>query len=387
MSETKQQPKSDETKAGEVQANSVQSDEKSAASSVKKGTAAILLVIIASLTWYLLSDRFTPYTSQARIQGFVVGVAPKVAGVVTRVWVKNNQEVAADQPLFEVDRSQYEIALKRARSDLENTQRQIGANTAGVESAQASLLAAQANKTRAKQDADRQERLYKEDSGAISVRRVEMARASLQQALAQVTTAKAEIERAKEQRGWEGEDNAQLKSAQSAVDNAERDLGNTVVKASARGVITDLRTDVGQFAAAGAPLMTLISIDDIWINAEFTENNLGHVRVGTPVEIVVDALPATIISGRISSIGLGVAAGQPPPAGTLPTIENNRDWLRQSQRYPVMIEFDPQQRDQLKEYLRIGGQAEVIAYTNEHGLLRTLAEAYIRMMSWLSYAY
>lgn len=259
MSETKQQPKSDETKAGEVQANSVQSDEKSAASSVKKGTAAILLVIIASLTWYLLSDRFTPYTSQARIQGFVVGVAPKVAGVVTRVWVKNNQEVAADQPLFEVDRSQYEIALKRARSDLENTQRQIGANTAGVESAQASLLAAQANKTRAKQDADRQERLYKEDSGAISVRRVEMARASLQQALAQVTTAKAEIERAKEQRGWEGEDNAQLKSAQSAVDNAERDLGNTVVKASARGVITDLRTDVGQFAAAGAPLMTLIS--------------------------------------------------------------------------------------------------------------------------------
>jgi len=387
MSETKQQPKSDETKAGKSKANSVQSDGKSAASSVKKGTAAILLVIIASLIWYLLSDRFTPYTSQARIQGFVVGVAPKVAGVVTRVWVKNNQEVAADQPLFEIDRSQYEIALNRARSDLENTQRQIGANTAGVESAQASLLAAQANKTRAKQDADRQERLYKEDSGAISVRRVEMARASLQQALAQVTTAKAEIERAKEQRGWEGEDNAQLKSAQSAVDNAQRDLGNTIVKASARGVITDLRTDVGQFAAAGAPLMTLISIDDIWINAEFTENNLGHVRVGTPVEIVVDALPATIISGRIRSIGLGVAAGQPPPAGTLPTIENNRDWLRQSQRYPVMIEFDPQQRNQLKEYLRIGGQAEVIAYTNEHGLLKTLAKAYIRMMSWLSYAY
>lgn len=163
MSETKQQPNSDEAKADEVQANSTQSDEKSAASSVKIGTAAILLVIIASLTWYLLFDRFTPYTSQARIQGFVVGVAPKVAGVVTRVWVKNNQEVATDQALFEIDRSQYEIALKRAQSDLENTQRQIGANTAGIESAQASLLAAQANKTRAKQDADRQERLYKED--------------------------------------------------------------------------------------------------------------------------------------------------------------------------------------------------------------------------------
>ncbi len=387
MSEKEQQPSTDEAKANEAQAGEAQKDDNSAATSVKKGTAAILLVIIATLVWYLLSDRFTPYTSQARIQGYVVGVAPKVAGVVTKVWVSNNQEVTADQPLFEIDRSQYEIALKKAQSDLENTRRQVGAGTAGVESAQANLLAAQANKTRAQQDADRQERLYKKDSGAISVRRVEMARASLKQAQAQVSAAEAEIERAKEQRGGEVEDNAQLKSAQSAVDNAERDLGNTIVKASARGVITDLRTDVGQFAAAGAPVMTLISINDIWINAEFTENNLGHVRAGTPVEIVVDALPGTIISGKIRSIGLGVSAGQPPPAGTLPSIENSRDWLRPSQRYPVIIEFDPGQREQLKEYVRIGGQVEVIAYTDEHGLLRTLAKAYIRMMSWLSYAY
>ena len=382
MSEKEQQPATDEAQAGEAQ-----KDDNSAATSVKKGTAAILLVIIASLVWYLLSDRFTPYTSQARIQGYVVGVAPKVAGVVTKVWVSNNQKVTADQPLFEIDRSQYEIALKKALSDLENTQRQVDAGTAGIESAQASLLAAQANKTRAKQDADRQERLYKEDSGAISVRRVEMARASLEQARAQVTAAEAEIQRAKEQRGGEVEDNAQLKSAQSAVDNAERDLGNTIVKASALGIITDLRTDVGQFAAAGAPLMTLISINDIWINAEFTENNLGHVRAGTPVEIVVDALPGRVFSGKVRSIGLGVAAGQPPPAGTLPSIENSRDWLRPSQRFPVVIEFNPDQHDQLKEYVRIGGQAEVIAYTNEQGLLRMIGKAYIRMMSWLSYAY
>ena len=382
MSEKEQQPATDEAQAGEAQ-----KDDNSAATSVKKGTAAIFLVIIASLVWYLLSDRFTPYTSQARIQGYVVGVAPKVAGVVTKVWVSNNQKVTADQPLFEIDRSQYEIALKKALSDLENTQRQVDAGTAGIESAQASLLAAQANKTRAKQDADRQERLYKEDSGAISVRRVEMARASLEQARAQVTAAEAEIQRAKEQRGGEVEDNAQLKSAQSAVDNAERDLGNTIVKASALGIITDLRTDVGQFAAAGAPLMTLISINDIWINAEFTENNLGHVRAGTPVEIVVDALPGRVFSGKVRSIGLGVAAGQPPPAGTLPSIENSRDWLRPSQRFPVVIEFNPDQHDQLKEYVRIGGQAEVIAYTNEQGLLRMIGKAYIRMMSWLSYAY
>jgi multidrug resistance efflux pump len=362
-------------------------EENTAPESVKKGTAGILLVIFISLTWYLSSDRYTPYTQQARIQGFVVGVAPKVAGVVTKVWVKNNETVAADQALFEIDRSQYEIALKRAQSDLESTQNQIGAGTAGVESAEANLLAAKANAKKAEQDAERQERLYKEDKGAISVRRLEMSRATLEQALAKVSAAKAEVQRAIEQKGGEGDDNAQLKSALSAVEKAALDLENTVVKASSRGVITDLRADVGQFAGAGNPVMTLIAIQDFWISAEFTENNLGHMRVGTSVDIVIDAIPGRVFSGKVRSIGLGVAAGQPPPAGNLPTIDNNRDWLRQSQRYPVMIELDPGQSEQLRDHVRIGGQVEVMAYTEKAWLLKLIGKMYIRVMSLFSYAY
>lgn len=361
--------------------------ENTAPDSVKKGTAGILLVILISLTWYLTSDRYTPYTQQARIQGFVIGVAPKVAGVVTSVWVKNNEAVITGQALFEIDRSQYEIALKRAQSDLENTQKQIGAGTAGVESAEANLLAAKANETKAKQDAERQERLYKEDKGAISVRRLEMSRATFAQTQANVSVAKAEIQRAIEQKGGEGKDNAQLKSALSAVEKATLDLENTVVKASSRGVITDLRADVGQFAGTGSPVMTLIAIQDFWVSAEFTENNLGHMRVGTPVEIVIDAIPGKIFSGKIRSIGLGVAVGQAPPAGNLPTIENNRDWLRQSQRYPVMIELDPGQSEQIRDHVRIGGQVEVMAYTEKAWLLKLIGKMFIRVMSLFSYAY
>jgi len=361
--------------------------ENDAAASVKIGAAGILLLILLCMTWYLTADRFTPYTQQARVQGFVVGVAPEVAGVVTRVHVRNNQEVAGGQPLFEIDRSHYEIAVKRARSELENVQRQISAGSAGVESAQANLRVAQANHTKAKQDAGRQERLYREDPGTISVRRLEITRASLEQARAQVAAAEAEIQRAIEQKGGEGDDNAQLQTAQSAVEKAELDLENTVVKASAAGVITDLRTDVGQFAGTGSPVMTLIAIHDVWISAEFTENNLGNLRVGTPVEIVVDALPGKVFTGKVHSIGLGIAAGQAPPPGNLPTIENSRDWLRPSQRFPVVIKFDPEQHAQLQKYIRIGGQVEIIAYTSERGLLRILGKAYIRMMSWLSYAY
>ena len=374
-------------KEQEINAKEEEAVKNTAPGSVRKGAAGVLLVILLSLVWYLTSDRFAPYTQQARVQGFVIGVAPKVGGVVTNIWIKNNQKVEADQRLFEIDPSQYQIALNKARSDLENTRKQIAANTAGVESAKAKLLAAKASETKAEQDANRQERLYREDKGAISVRRLEMARASLEQARAKVTSAEAEIQRAIEQKGGEGEDNAQLKSALSAVDKAELDLENTIVKASTSGIITDLRADVGRYAGAGSPVLTLIAIEDIWIQAEFTENNLGHMRVGTPVEIVVDAIPGEVFTGKVRSIGLGVASGQTPPAGSLPTIDNSRDWLRQSQRFPVMIEFDEDQREQLREYVRIGGQVEVIAYTQEQGLLKTIGKLYIRMMSWLSYAY
>ncbi len=346
-----------------------------------------MLVILLSLAWYFLGDRFTPYTSQARVQGFVVGVAPKVAGVVTAVWVKNNQEVDEDQRLFQIDRSQYEIALKRAQSDLENTRSQVDAGSAGIESARANLRSARANELKAKQDAGRQEKLYREDPGTISVRRLEVSRATLEQARASVAAAEAEVQRAIEQKGGDDDDNAQLKSAQSAVENAVRDLENTLVTASSRGVITDLRADVGQFAGAGSPVMTLIAIHDVWISAEFTENNLGHLRVGSPVDLVLDVLPGRVFSGEVRSIGLGISVGEAPPAGTLPTIENNRDWLRQSQRFPVVISFDPGQLGQLQNQLRIGGQAEVIAYSDAHGVLGRLGKAYIHFMSWLSYAY
>ncbi|MCU7800359.1 MAG: HlyD family secretion protein [gamma proteobacterium symbiont of Lucinoma myriamae] len=344
-------------------------------------------MILLSLVWYLAADRYTPYTQQARIDGFVVGVSSEVSGVVDQVWVNNNQTVEKGLPLFEIKRSQYEIALNKARSQLEDVKRQIAAGSAGVGSAQSNLIAKQANKKKAKQDVVRLEGLYKKDPGAISIRRLESSQASYAQAVAKVAGAEAEVIRAIEQKGGEGENNAKLKSAISAVDKAELDLKHTVTYASSHGIITDLRTDVGQFANAGSPVMTFISIHDIWINAEFTENNLGHMKIGSPVELVIDAIPGEVFSGKVRSIGLGIAVGQDPPAGTLPTIENNRDWLRQSQRFPVIIEFDTNQSESLRQFIRIGGQAEVIGFAEGHDFLNSLAELYIRVMSWFSYAY
>ena len=373
---------------GQSEDNVAEEKQKEANQAVKKGGIGVALAIVLSLTWYLLADRYTPYTSQARIEGYVVGVAPQVAGTVTRVWARNNQEVEKGQPLFEIDPSQYQIALDKARSDLENAGRQVGAGSEAVNAARANLLAAQANERKARQDANRLERLHKEDPGTISVRRVEVAQATLEQARAQVTAAQADILRAIEQMGGDdADDNTILKTALTAVAKAELDLANTLVKAPSRGVVTDLTTDVGRYAGTGSPVLTLIVIHDVWINAEFTENNLGHVEVGTPVEILFDVLPGRVFKGEVRSIGLGTSPGSDQPVGTLPTIQNDRDWLRQSQRFPVIIGFDTQQDAALRRNLRIGGQASVMAYSEGTSVLKLLGKAYIRVASFFSYAY
>ncbi|QEM84125.2 HlyD family secretion protein [Halomonas binhaiensis] len=363
-------------------------EQKDAGGMVRKGGIGVALVILVSLVAYLLADRYTPYTSQARIDGYVVGVAPQVAGIVTQVWVRNNQAVEKGEKLFEIDPSQYRIALNKALSDIDNTRRQVGAGGAAVEAARANLVAAQANALKAQQDATRLQRLYAEDAGTISVRRLEIARASHQQAEAQVAAAKANIQQAIEQMGGDdSENNTLLNSALVAVEKAELDLSNTVVRASSRGVITDLRADVGQFAGTGSPVLTLVAINDVWVNAEFTENNLGHVAPGTPVDLLFDALPGQVFHGEVRSIGLGVSDGRSQPAGTLPTLQNDRDWLRQAQRFPVIVSFDSAQDPALQAQLRIGGQVSVIAYGEGAGPLSWLGKLYIRIASWLTYVY
>lgn len=357
-----------------------------ARSAPDRGMRLVLLLIVVSLVWYLLADRFTPYTQQARLQAYVVPVSAEVAGQVKRVAVGNNQEVRKGDVLFELDQEQYRIALQRAEADLDTVRRQIGASTAGIDSAQASLAAAQANERKARQDAERLQRLYQEDPGTVSVRRLEAAQATREQAASQVAAARAEVERAREQQGGHDEDNAQLRSATASVAKARLDLARTTVRADSNGLITDLRTDVGHYVSPGSPVMTLIAIHDLWISADMTENNLGHLHNGTPVLVVLDALPGELLHGRIRSIGYGVSVGQGTPPGTLPTVQNSREWLRSAQRFPVIVELD---RDQLDNPagLRVGGQAEVMALPSEGNPLNLLGRVFMWLMSWLSYAY
>ena len=350
------------------------------------GAIIVLILIVASLAWYFVSDRLTPYTSQARVQAFVVPVPAEVSGTVLKVHVKNNDEVQRGQPLFDIDPTQYKITLQRSRSDYESVRLSVNASTATVEAAKASLQAAVANDVFAQQDATRLEEIHKQDPGALSVRRVESAQANRIKARSQVEAARADLRRAQEIAGERGEMNAQLLSARAAIEKAELDLKRTQVVAPARGTVTDLRTDVGQFAQAGAPAMTLIAIHDLWIDADMTENNLGNIKPGDKAAILLDVMPGEVLTGRVRSVGTGVGSGQQAQPGTLPSVENSRDWLRQAQRFPVAVEFEPSERERLRG-VRIGGQADVLIYTGEYELMNWLAGVFIGLMSYLSYLY
>jgi multidrug resistance efflux pump len=119
------------------------------------------------------------------------------------------------------------------------------------------------------------------------------------------------VRRAIEAAGAAGDNNSQLLSARAAVRKAELDRSKSTVIAGSRGLITDLRTEVGQFVGAGAPVMTLIALNDVWINADMTENNLGRIRPGNKVAILLDSMPGHIFSGQVLSIGYGINASQP----------------------------------------------------------------------------
>jgi multidrug resistance efflux pump len=358
----------------------------SARKSTRRGVFILAGIIAVLLVLHLIGDRVTPYSSQGRIHANVIGIAPEVAGPITQVHVRNNQLVKRGDPLFSLSRSNYEIAASKARADISAVGRDLAASDAGIVMAQAGVDAARAGLVRSEQDAARSERIYAEDAGAISIRRLELARASLAESRAKLVSAQAQLEQARQARGQAGDANDRLIAARSALDKAELDLKRTTIVAPGDGLITDLKADIGQVAAAGTPVMTFISINDGWVTVDMTENNLGNMAPGNPADVVFDVQPGQVVRGRVRSIGYGVSGGAKSAPGSLPDVQSSRDWLRQAQRFPVLIEFDPGVLGGIPG-VREGGQAEALVYTGDNPLLNALGRLYIRAMSWLSYAY
>ena len=351
---------------------------------VRIWTIRILALSIVLLAGYLIADRWTPVSTQARVHTLVVPIAAEVSGTGAEVTVANNQLVQEGDVLFRVEDERYRLAVASAEANLESARQATGASIAGVDAAEASVVSARANLTRTQQDAVRLRRIKNQDPGAISDRRIESAEASLIVAQQQLAAAEANLEQARQNRGSAGDENSRIQQALASLERARLDLERTNVLAPAPGVVTDVRVDRGNFAAAGAPQMTFIGSQDVWVQADFTENNLGHVDRGDPVRIAFDVFPGRVFKGTVRATGFGVAVDS-APLGSLPTINNNRQWLRDAQRFPVIVDFEMSQDDMRR--LKVGAQASVIVFASDSWILNTLGSLYIHAGSILSYAY
>jgi multidrug resistance efflux pump len=347
---------------------------------VRRWTLIILGVIVAVFLYSIIADRMTPYTSQAIVQAYVVRVAPEVSGRVLKVGVSDNQKVKAGELLFRIDPEPYEIALRQASAKVDRVGQTIGANTAGVTSAEERLVEARAKRDNVVEQAGRILQLV--EKGVYAKAREDRAKAEVDAAQAAVREAEAEVEKAKEQLGPSGADNPELREAVAAVEKAKLDLVRTDVFAPSDGVVTNLQLTTGQYVGAGQAALTFIDARDVWFNADFRENTLESIAADAPAEIVLDVFPGRVFGGKVENVGWGVSQGAIDPATGLPKITAPTGLTRTPQRFAVRVNLD--QKDYLPG-MRLGSQGNVIVYATGNPITNFIGAVWIRLIALLTY--
>jgi multidrug resistance efflux pump len=355
--------------------------EKKKNNSIKRISVIVLVISGLFFVWYVMADRHTPYTDQARIQGLITPVSPRVSGFITEVNIKLHSEVEAGDVLFRLDPRPFEIAIERAEAEIDNATQSVAAGSASVKSSAGKLGVARAQLDRAQRNWNRVQKVMEENEGALSESDKDQSETALLQATEQVASAEASLERAKQSLGESGPDNPKIRRAVQNLEKARLDMEFSTVLAPTDGVIESFEVDLGYYASAGQPITTLISSSDVWIQANMKENNLSKMHIDDKVEFTLDIAPGKVFSGRVRSLGFGVATDQTNKGG-LPSISDKKGWLQDPQRFPVIISSDD---PKVKDLYRLGGQVDVVVYTGGNFILNTIASFRIRLITMLSY--
>ena len=353
-------------------------------SPMRKVVLIALGVLLVLFIYHVLSDRYTPYSSQARVEAYLTQIAPEVAGDVLEVGAKDNGAVRKGQLLFRIDPEPYELAVRSAEANLS-----VALQGADVSVAEVASARAQIEKQRADLHASRQLRNIVTDlvgKRALAETQGIRARADTAKTEADLTRAQADLERARANLGAPGLRNPKVRQALAALDQARLDLRNTIVVAPSDGIVTNLRLAPGQYVGPGQPLLSFLERGPRWISADMRENQLGNVKPGQDVTIALDIQPGKLFRGRVHSIGWGVSQGDEAPTGQLSSMPQEQGWLRDPQRFPVRILVLP---DEAKEAGiddgRSGAQANVIVFTEDGSIMNPVGKLWIRIIALLSY--
>jgi len=351
---------------------------------MRKVILIALGLLLILFVYHVLSDRYTPYSSQARVEAFLTQVAPEVAGDVLEVGAKDNGPVRKGQLLFRIDPEPYALAVRAAEANVS-----VALQGADVSVADISAARAQIAKQRADLSASRELGGIVSDlvgQRALAETQGIRARADTAKSSADLTRAQADLRKAEANLGAPGLNNPKVRQALAALDQARLDLRNTEIRAPADGTVTNLRLAVGQYVGPGQPLLSFLERGPRWISADMRENQLGNVQPGQDVTVALDIKPGKLFHGRVHSIGWGVSQGDEAPTGQLSTMPEDQGWLRDPQRFPVRIMVLPDEAKEAGiEVGRSGAQANVIIFTRDNSLMNPIGRLWIKIIALLSY--
>ena len=336
------------TQSGDVAADTGEEKRSSPLSNPKVRLGLLILAVIVAggvLWWYLRNESYGKYqqsTNDAFVQADSVIVAPRVGGYVERVFVQENAEVRQGQQLALLDNrdyraqtSQLQAQIEAARASANTVQAQIAEQQASAERAQAQLAAAQADLAFASREVARYRPLAA--SGAEPRERLDQLVQQQQQARAQLATRQADLLAAQRRFGTlrtqVEQARSQGRAAEAQLEAANVTLESTVLRSSIAGRVGDLAVRVGQFVQPGTRLMTIVPTQQLYIEANFKETQVGLMRAGQPVRIEVDALPDLELTGRVVSFAPGTGA----QFSVLPPQNATGNFTKIVQRIPVRI--------------------------------------------------
>jgi len=298
-----------------------------------------VLAIVGYGSYWLLSARFYESTDDAYVNDDLVQITSEVPGTVMAVGVDDTQGVRRGQTLLELDPADAEVARSNAEARLAGTVRQVRTLFATAEQLRARIIDREIVLRRAQDDYHRRSNLLQD--GAVSAEELSHAQDNIVQIRANLTEAREQLKATTVQiDGTTVKNHPQVLAAEAAVRDAALALRRTHISAPVAGVVARRSVQVGQHVAAGTPLMAVVPLSYVWIDANFKEVQLKDMRVGQPVEVRADVYGGSVkYHGKL----VGLSAGSGSAFALLPAQNASGNWIKIVQRVPVRIALDPKE--------------------------------------------
>ena len=323
----------------------------------KKGLSIFILLLIlisigSAAYWYFFIKGFEE-TEDAYVSGNQVMVSSQVAGNISKINVDNMDPVQAGDVLLELDDTNAKLSFEQAKSNLANAVRQVSQLNYTVKQLKSAVRANEITLAQAQGNLNRRVQLVKD--GAIDKESFQHAKEAVELAKANLTTSQNQLE-ANQALLLDGplSEQPQIQSAVSNLKQAWLNLERTKIRSPIKGYVARRNAQVGQAVSVGGALMAVVNTDQMWLDANFKETQLTHMRIGQPVEIHFDLYGKDkTFNGKVVGIEMGTGSA----FSLLPTQNATGNWIKVVQRVPVRIQLDPQQL--AENPLRIGLSATV----------------------------